>query len=145
MAFIQGNSRCKIEITGDIVRKTAPDSAYSVRLREQIKKQVWFVRHNQLDFCVAPGVLAEQTRDNIFQAEMQYINGQDFVEFVKGASRDQLLRTARSISSIIDQSIAASKETIVPHSVLRDKMNSIADKGHPISSDNSKNFRTTIC
>lgn len=130
MAFIQGASRCQIEITeDDLVRKTAPDPVYSVRLRQQIKKQRGFVRQNRLDFCLAPEVTAERVVGNdVYQAEMKYINGLDFIEFVKHASRDELERTARQIARIIEQNIEASPTTLVPHAVLREKVESIRAK-----------------
>jgi tRNA A-37 threonylcarbamoyl transferase component Bud32 len=127
VAFIQGASRCQIEIADDLVRKTAPDPVYSVRLRQQILKQRSFAEHNRLDFCLAPDVIAERVVDNdIYQAEMKYINGLDFIEFVKHSSRDELERMARQIAQVIAQNIEASRSQTVPHAVLKEKIALIA-------------------
>ena len=128
MAFIEGNSRCAIEINGETLRKISPDRDYSPRLQRQVEKQREFGTYNRLWFCRTPKVLAERWDGEIYQVEMQYSNGLDFIEFIKHASRDSLDLAADHLDRIVTQSIETSAMTRVPYATLRDKMASIAPR-----------------
>ena len=125
MAFIQGNSHCTIEIDDDVVRKISANPEYSPRLERQIAKQKQFAGANRLFFCRTPKILGEKWNDGLYEAQMQYVNGKDFIEFIKHASRDELEMYAQHIDRVIEQNIAASLVKTVPHSVLSDKVRSI--------------------
>jgi hypothetical protein len=59
---------------------------------------------------------------------MAYINGLDFIEFVKGASRDELDRLARHVLRIIEQNVEQSRPQKIAHATLAEKVKSVAAK-----------------
>lgn len=128
MAFIQGNSQCAIEIADNVVRKTASSPEYSPRLQQQINKQRVFGRTNKLWFCRAPSILSEKWIGPLYQAEMQYVTGLDFIEFITHASRDELELIANHIHRLVEQEIVASKTATIPYSVIETKLESIATR-----------------
>jgi hypothetical protein len=128
LAFIQGNSPCVIEITDDVVRKSATSADYAPRLQKQITKQREFSATNKLFFCTTPAILSDKWNNDLYEASMQYIAGLDFIEFIKHASRDELELMCNHIDRVIDQSIAASPISTVPYSLLADKIRAIGQQ-----------------
>lgn len=126
MAFIQGNSQCALEIADNIVRKTSASADYSARLQQQVQKQRAFGESNKLWFCRTPAVLAENWKGPLYQVEMQYVSGMDFIEFITHASRDELELVANHVGRLVEQNIAASPTATVPFAALEEKMKSIA-------------------
>lgn len=80
--ILQGHSGCKLELYENEnllkVRKSSPDLAYNVRLKDQAEKQRKF--ENLL--IKVPLVLSEGYDDQIYWFEMQYIHGQKLSEWL---------------------------------------------------------------
>lgn len=81
--ILRGHSGCKLKLYENenslIVRKSSPDLAYNVRLKDQAEKQRKF--KNML--IKAPQVLSEGYDDQIYWFEMQYVHGQKLSEWLK--------------------------------------------------------------
>ncbi len=126
MAFIEGNSRCIIEIDGKKLRKISPTAEYSPRLQRQIQKQRSFSEANRLKFCRTPAVLSEGWDGGIYHVEMEYAHARDFVEFIMHASRDDLDRLVEQVGELIAAAVSASKMSVIPFHIVRQKLESIA-------------------
>jgi thiamine kinase-like enzyme len=98
---LKGNSGCKIEIVGDIVRKTSRDLHYNKRLEEQMKKQLRFKQDDYKNFLV-PDVIQQGFTKKLFYYDMEYISGIGYQDFTYKSSKKQIDQFIIKINDFID-------------------------------------------
>lgn len=84
-----GISGCKLEVIGDIVRKTSPNPEYNHRLELQELKQIKFFTNGSLR-AFAPKVYRSGMWSNLYSFDMQYVNGKLFFDEFEKISKANL-------------------------------------------------------
>jgi hypothetical protein len=129
---VRGHSGQEVELLdGAIVRKTAY-GADRHRLKRQIEKQAGF-QHGMAhpgDRVRAPHVVRTVMELDSFAADMEYITGKDFVQFLVDADRESLLAFAGTIIAFVEANLARSADADVTNEVLS-KLGELEGRGVP--------------
>ena len=118
--MLQGLSGCKLkQLDPHTIRKTSPNPLYNSRLAAQAKKQSYFKNLNFTNIY-SPEIL--QTGSDFF--DMEFINGESFLQFFELASKEDLDNLGNSLNEYFGQLIENEKwyddKTI--RTLLRDKL-----------------------
>ncbi len=95
---LSGHSGCKIELIGDVVRKTSPSLDYNPRLRSQIEKQDEF----ENEIFSSPKILKKGfNTSGLFYSDMEFIPGRKASEFLTSATFSETQWLFEKIESFI--------------------------------------------
>ena len=128
--LVKGHSGFEIQlIDASTIRKSArgPQAA---RLRQQIDKQILFHKEARFDRIVTPAILRTEGDEKAFHADMEFIAGEDFIEFLSEAGRRELDDFLALIIDFIQKNLAACRESDVA-GPLEQKLVDLAGRGVP--------------
>ena len=103
---LSGHSGCKIFLCIDehekyFIRKESTDIKYNIRLQEQMLKQKKYSLLNNIPFSV-PYVFQTGIDENgYYFADMEFIEGSNFIDFLNTLEYDQIEKYAEKVYSII--------------------------------------------
>ncbi len=127
---LAGNSGCQIRVqrrgASVAIEKTAPNAAYSPRLKLQVAKQKSIIERGLPAFIRVPRILAERENDGVYTAEMEYVYFQSSIQFFAAASRPSVDAVARMLLAFLDAEVARSPLQRVPQRLFSDKIESVA-------------------
>jgi len=103
-----GYSGCKVELlernNGYVISKTSSSPEYNNRLQKQAEKQACYINK----YVKAPRVYSMQHIGNLFQVEMEFINGTDFTQFLELSTVGHLADFGRLLIDYIDDAVNSS-------------------------------------
>jgi hypothetical protein len=126
---VVGHSGFSVELINEnTVRKAAAHGAESERLRRQINKQITFQAASLQGRIRAPEVRRQIEASGAFSAEMEFVAGKDFVQFLTEANHDELDDFAKLMVDFIYDNLARSASRDVT-GLIEEKAKELANRG----------------
>jgi len=140
---IRGHSGCHLTVcregNGLAVVKSTDDARYAERLYRQARKQQEFGEQDN-PVVRAPKVFAISQNRSTCSVKMEFVYGQNFIEFFEYAGLEQLATFVDTVSSFIQDELNKSPYQYVDGSMLHCKYGNVRERvlSNPAIADNSK-------
>ena len=124
MFKLKGHSGCKLELHevslgNRFVRKVSKSEEYNERLRKQCYKQESFKKAKKIN---APKILRKGETDGLFFFDMEYVGGQDFIEFTSACQTSSIDEIAETLIRFIKRNLRKSNYIDFPLKKYRKKV-----------------------
>lgn len=123
MFKLKGHSGCKLELHeislgNRYVRKISKSEEYNERLRKQCEKQEHFKRAKRIS---TPKILRKGKVGGLFFFDMEYVGGQDFIEFTSTCQTSSIEEVAETLIRFVQKSLKKSNYIDFPEEKYKNK------------------------
>lgn len=123
-----GMSGCSLRILDkNVIRKQSPTIEYNSRLVKQIEKQSFFHQF-KIDSVAVPTVYSHGYENDLFYADMEYINGKLFIEEFEKIGNDTVVQYTNTIIGYLNYCLHSTQQTYTSYElkdIIKNKLQSL--------------------